>query len=154
MNHPNQIMFPFCENIYVWSTYDYFWSLKCKSWMVISFCFQRNIRQTGAQLNSSSDASKQSVVPTEADVVIIGGGRFVQFSYLHLLTMMFTVLAARRSTTWPKWGSLILFCWRKISSQLVRNITLINTGFLLQLSFTSLKTIAIEKYGLQCQNSI
>jgi len=50
---------------------------------------RRHIRQTGAQLNSSSDATKQSV-PTEADVVVIGGGSLGCQTLYHLAKMGIT----------------------------------------------------------------
>ena len=98
-------------------------------YLIDTQCFQRHIRQTGAQLNSSSDATKQSV-PTEADVVVIGGGRLAQSSYLQLLTIFVAVLAARPCTTWPRWGSPTRSSWRRISSQRVRYMLFLNTGFL------------------------
>merc|ERR1711936_1328119 len=47
---------------------------------------RRHVRQTGAQLNSSTDAS-QNTVPSEADVVIIGGGSLGCQTLYHLAKM-------------------------------------------------------------------
>merc|ERR1719233_1831544 len=62
---------------------------KCRKYLIETLCFQRHIRQTGAQLNSSSDATKQSV-PTEADVVVIGGGSLGCQTLYHLAKMGIT----------------------------------------------------------------
>merc|ERR1711936_1075184 len=47
---------------------------------------RRHVRQTGAQLNSSTDAS-QNTVPSEADVVTIGGGSLGCQTLYHLAKM-------------------------------------------------------------------